>query len=238
LQVLQDGANNPHTHFSLQEHHEPLAKPMQTPGTDLLQQQKKYTTSAPLTKKQQNHQMRITPILSTAQNRVPTSPSNLQARINTDTVDAGPQQQPGAHTRGACLQGTTLAQMDTPGLRGIISSTNQENSAKAAMSTPNSNFPVKPPISLPGASMNAIAVMAAILGNILLATPSSPGSTASPLFSFPTGYRYWNYHRPSCQAQLAKSRTSYLYWITTIIQQCWDTAWDLTTHHNIERRPR
>jgi len=88
LQAPQDGANNPHTHFSLQEHHEPPAKPKQTPDTDLLQQQKKYTTSAQSTKGQQDHQIRFTPILSIAQNRVSASPGNLQAGKNTDTVDA------------------------------------------------------------------------------------------------------------------------------------------------------
>ncbi len=94
---------------------------------------------------------------------------------------------------------------------------------------PGAHSLAEPPTHHQVVNTSAIAVMVAIL---FLTQLCSPGSMTSSLS--PTSYWYWNHHRSPCQAQLAKSWTSYLQWITAIIKQCWNTEWDLITYRNVE----
>jgi len=59
-----------------------------------------------------------------------------------------------------------------------------------------------------------------------------PGISFLPTTTAGTSQGY--YSVPIQQKILAKCRTSFCRWITTIIWQCWATAWDLLVHWNVE----
>ncbi len=229
---MQGGADKPYSHRPPHGYHEPMAHPTQRPALDL-QQHKRPTISVPLTKGQIFDQQCTTPSLRLVQSMGSKISGNLLARQTTVSVDDNPQPNPGANTGGNYShRGTLLAHKDTQAIRGTSLLPNPNKSASAAMSKPNFHSPAEFPAQHPVVTTSALTVMAAILRYILLARLRSPRSTTSPLV--PASYRYWNHHRSSCQAQWAKSRTSYWRWLTAIIEQRWDTAWDLITHRNVE----
>jgi len=179
-------------------------------------------------------QKRKIPFCSSAQSKVATISNNLWTRPKTDSVNNMSKLNPGAPTRGTrSLRGSPAVQKDAQAKRRLYS--NQENFASVAMSMPDSKLPAELTALHRAVPTSTIVVMAAIMEYLLLSQSFNPGSTASTLLS--AGYRYWNHHRPPSQAQLGKSQTSYFRWITAIIQQAWDTAWDLTTYRNVEIMP-
>jgi len=181
-------------------------------------------------------QKRKIPFCSSAQSKVATISNNLWTRPKTDSVDNMSKLNPGAPTRGTrSLRGSPAVQKDAQATRGLYLNRTQENFASVAMSMPDSKLPAELTALHRAVPTSTIVVMAAILEYLLLSQSFNPGSTASTLLS--AGYRYWNHHRPPSQAQLGKSQTSYFRWITAIIQQAWDTAWDLTTYRNVEIMP-
>ncbi len=208
---MKSSAKIPYSQHPFPGHHEPPAKPMQLTTPDL-QQDKTPKMSMPSTNGLTLEQKCKTPSCSSAQSKVATISNNLWTRPKMDPVDDMTQLNPGAPTRGTqSLRGTLLVQKDTQAVQGISLNLNQENYVSVALSMPNSKPPAAEPTALhPVIPTSTITLMAAILEYLLLSQSCSPGSMASLLL--PAGYRYWNHHQPTCQAQLVKSRTSYFRW--------------------------
>ena len=201
-----------------------------------LQQHQTPTMSMPLTKGLTVEQKCTIPSHSSDQNMVAKISNNVWTRPKMDPVNNMSQLNPGAPTRGTwSLKGSPLVQKEKQAIQGIYLNPNQDTYACVDMSMPDSKPLAEPSALHPAVPTSTIVVMAAILEYLLLSQLCSPGSTASSLL--PAGYQYWNHHWPPCQAQLVKSQTSYFRWITAIIQQGWDTAWDLITYQNVEIMP-
>jgi len=103
--------------------------------------------------------------------------------------------------------------------------------ASAVSPAPNPPLPCQPPTPHSISPMRTF-ILATIWLYLRLISPSSPTKWAAKHISPPVT-KHRHHPRPS-QIQVAKSRKSCCRWTKAIIQQIWDTAWDLTTHRNVE----
>jgi len=98
---------------------------------------------------------------------------------------------------------------------------------------PNSSAPFPKP--QPPATMRNNLVPLAIMIYILLVQHSNNTGPAAQLSNSPAT-RHWRYSRLRL-ALVVKTRKSCSQRTMAIIQRLWDTAWDLTTHQNVESVP-
>jgi len=92
--------------------------------------------------------------------------------------------------------------------------------------------PLTPQLPTP---LSTLSVLVAIMVYLLLTQQSSShGNVTTPITEIPIRLRYGNYQWSLFWVQSMKSQKSCSHWITIIIQQLWDTTWDLTTHWNVE----
>jgi len=113
----------------------------------------------------------------------------------------------------------------------------QAETSSLGSNTPDSKFALQPSTPHLPALPSALSFLAAIMVMVYLhftQQSSSHRCVATPINEIPIGSRYGNCPQPLCWVQSVKSWKSCSCWITAIIQQLWDTAWDLTTHWNVE----
>jgi len=108
----------------------------------------------------------------------------------------------------------------------------QEMSPGHAQPTSKS-FPLAPvPYHNSLAPMGTSFIWAAMMIYLFLAQLSSHKGSATPYTQSSLTLQWTN--PQVSQGQVVKSRKLCSRWTTAIIQQLWDTAWDLLTHHNVE----
>ena len=138
-----------------------------------------------------------------------------------------------------------LQQQETPQnlVQPIISPCSPQGiSQSQAARKPNDSAPILNPTALAefstshqlSSTRHQSAMAAAIVYSLGAQQSGSSGFAVPPVFLFTEGYQPWNYHRVLSQEPPVKSQKSCYHRTTAIIQRLWDTAWDLTTHRNVE----